>query len=108
MSTQDESKGAQGRKFDQVTKDGTSSAGSMGAGGTGNIGRINIGRMSGDGGNSGDTGAGNAQSATRTDDWLSRGPEQERDLEREQGFRPSDPDAIKTGMEGIAGAGKKP
>jgi hypothetical protein len=92
MSTQNEGKDTQGRKYDQVTKDGTSSAGTMGAGGTGGIGRM-----------SGDTGAGNAQSETRTDDWLSRGTEQE----REQGFRPSDPGAIKTGMEGIADAGNR-
>jgi hypothetical protein len=92
MSTQNEGKDAQGRKYDQATKGGSSSAGSMGTGGTGNIGRM-----------SGDTGAGNAQSETRTDDWLSRGTEQERD----QNFRPSDPGAIKTGMEGI-GRDKKP
>jgi hypothetical protein len=92
MSTQNEGKDPQGRKYDQVTKDGTSSAGSMGAGGTGDIGRM-----------SGDTGAGNVQSETRTDDWLSRGSEEE----REQGFRPTNPGAIKTGMEGIADAGNR-
>jgi hypothetical protein len=91
MATQSEGKDTQGRKYDQITKDGTSSAGSMGAGGTGDIGS-----MSG-------TGAGNSQSETRTDDWLSRGTEQERD----QNFRPKDPGALKTGMEGIADGSKK-
>jgi hypothetical protein len=93
MSTQNEGKDVPGRKYDQATKGGSSSAGSMGSGGTGDTGRT-----------SGGAGAGNSQSETRTDDWLSRGTEQERD----QGFRPKDPGAIKTGMEGIADAGKKP
>ena len=92
MSMQSEGKDAKGRNYDQATKDGTSSAGSMGTGGTGDIGRM-----------SGETGAGNAQSETRTDDWLSRGTEEERD----KNFRPSDPGAIKTGMEGIADGGNR-
>jgi hypothetical protein len=92
MSMQSEGKDAKGRNYDQATKDGTSSAGSVGTGGTGDIGRM-----------SGETDAGNAQSETRTDDWLSRGTEDE----REQGFKPSDPGAIKTGMEGIADAGNR-
>ena len=83
MSMQSEGKDAKGRNYDQVTKDGSSSAGSMGTGGTGDIGR-----MSGDG---------NAQSESRTDDWLTSGTEQE----ERQGFRPSEPETIKTGMEGI-------
>ncbi|MGB9110947.1 MAG: hypothetical protein WCC39_19845 [Telluria sp.] len=91
MANQDDSKQPQGRKYDQATKGGSGSAASMGAGGTGDVGN-----------KSGVANAGNAQSETRTDDWLSRGTEQE----REQGFRPKDPGAIKTGMEGIAG--KKP
>jgi hypothetical protein len=93
MATQNDSKDAQGRKYDQVTKDGTSSAGSMGTGGTGDIGRM-----------SGEDNAGNAQSETRTDDWLST----DTDQEREQGFRPSEPGAIRTGMEGIADKPRKP
>ena len=92
MSMQNEGKDAKGRNYDQITKDGTSSAGSMGAGGTGDIGRM-----------SGDVPAGNSQSDTRTDDWLSPGTEQE----QRQGFRPSEPGAIKTGMEGIADAGNR-
>jgi hypothetical protein len=86
MSMQSEGKDAKGRHYDQITKNGTSSAATMGTGGTGDIGRM-----------SGKADRGNAQSETRTDDWLSSGTEQE----REQGFRPSDPEAIKTGMEGI-------
>jgi hypothetical protein len=86
MSMQSEGKNAKGRNWDQATKNGSSSAATMGAGGTGDIGRM-----------SGDAGAGNAQSDARTDDWLSSGTEQE----RERGFRPGDPEALKTGMEGI-------
>jgi hypothetical protein len=93
MSMQSEGKNAKGRNYDQATKGGSSSVGSMGAGGTGDIGRM-----------SGDAGAGNAQSETRTDDWLSRGSEEERD----QNFRPKDPEAIKTGMEGIGRLSGKP
>lgn len=86
MAMQNEGKDAKGRSYEQVTKGGSSSAATMGTGGTGDVGRM-----------SGETAAGNAQSETRTDDWLSREPEKE----SEQGFRPSDPEAIKTGMEGI-------
>jgi hypothetical protein len=94
MSMQSEGKEAKGRHYDQITKNGTSSAATMGTGGTGDIGRT-----------SGEAGRGNAQSDTRTDDWLSSGTEQE----REQGFRPSDPEALKTGMEGIGNlSGGKP
>lgn len=89
MSMQNEGKDAKGRNYDQITKDGTGSVASMGTGGTGDIGR-----MSGD--------PGNAQSETRTDDWLSTGTEQEQEKEQRQGFRPSEPGAVKTGMEGIA------
>jgi hypothetical protein len=92
MSMQSEGKDAKGRSYDQVTKDGTSSAGSLGTG--------DIGRMAGDA----DSGTpGNAQSETRTDDWLTSDTEQE----RQQGFRPSEPGAIRTGMEGIGKAGNR-
>lgn len=93
MSMQSEGKNPKGRSYDQVTKDGSSSAGTMGTGGTGGIGRM-----------SGDTNPGNSQSETRTDDWLSRGNEEE----REKNFRPIDPEAIKTGMEGIGKLSGKP
>jgi hypothetical protein len=93
MSTQSEGKDAKGRNYDQVIKDGTGSAASVGPGGTGDAGSM-----------SGGVTAGNSQSDTRTDDWLSSGTDQE----ERQGFRPSEPGAIKTGMEGIANARKKP
>jgi hypothetical protein len=94
MSMQSEGKDAKGRNYDQLTKNGTSSAATMGTGGTGDIGRV-----------SGEGGSGNAQSDTRTDDWLTSDTEQE----RKQGFRPSDPEALRTGMEGIGNlSGGKP
>jgi hypothetical protein len=86
MAIQNEGKDAKGRNYDQVTKDGTSSAGTMGTGGTGDIGRM-----------SGEAGAGNAQSGSRTDDLMTSGSEQE----ERQGYCPSEPGAMKTGMEGI-------
>jgi hypothetical protein len=93
MAQQNEGKATPGRKYDQATKGGGGSAASMGSGGTGDIGRM-----------SGNTEPGNSQSETRTDDWLSTGTDQE----REQGFRPSEPSAIRTGMEGIADKSRKP
>jgi hypothetical protein len=95
MSMQSEGKDAKGRNYDQVTKDGTSSAGSLGTGGTGDIGRMSGGADSGS--------PGNAQSGTRTDDWLTSDTEQE----RQQGFRPSEPGAVRTGMEGIGKLGNR-
>jgi hypothetical protein len=86
MSNQSEGKDPKGRNYDQVTKDGTSSAGTMGTGGTGDIGRM-----------SGEAGPGNSQSDTRTDDLMTS----DSDQEQRQGFRPSAPDSLKTGMEGI-------
>jgi hypothetical protein len=86
MSNQSESRDPKGRSYEQVTKDGTGSAASVGTGGTGDIGRM-----------SGEAGAGNSQSDTRTDDLMSS----DSDQEQRQGFRPSDPGAMKTGMEGI-------
>jgi hypothetical protein len=103
MSMQSEGKDAKGRNYDQVTKDGTSSAGSMGTGGTGDIGRMSGDVDAGTPGNAREGGAGNKQSDARTDDWLTSGTDQE----REQGFRPSDPEAMRTGMEGIARAGNR-
>jgi hypothetical protein len=85
MSMQSEGKDAKGRNYDQVTKDGTSSAATVGTGGTGDVGRM-----------SGEVAAGNAQSGARTDDLLAPGTEQER-----EGYRPSQPDALETGLEGV-------
>jgi len=98
MSMQSEGKNAKGRNYDQVTKDGTSSAATMGTGGTGDIGRMSGDVDAGTPGNAREGGAGNQQSDVRSDDLLTSGSEQE----RQQGYRPSSPDAIKTGMEGIA------
>jgi hypothetical protein len=100
---QSEGKDAKGRNYDQVTKDGTSSAGSLGTGGTGDIGRMSGDVDGGTPGNAREGGAGNAQSGTRTDDWLTSGTEQE----RQQGFRPSEPGAVRTGMEGIGKPGNR-
>lgn len=97
MSMQSEGKDAKGRNYDQVTKNGSSSAATMGTGGTGDIGRMSGDADAGTPGNASEGGPGNSQSDARTDDWLTSGTEQE----REQGFRPSDPEALKTGMEGI-------
>jgi hypothetical protein len=92
MSTQNEEKDAKGRSWDQITKDGTSSAGSMGSGGTGDIGR-----MSGS--------QGSEQSSSRTDDLLAGDTA---DQEAEQGFGGgSQSGQVQTGMEGIGrGAAK--
>jgi hypothetical protein len=86
MSMQSEGKDAKGRNYDQVTKDGTSSAATKGTGGTGDIGRM-----------SGETAVGNAQSDTRTDDLTAP----DADREQRQGYRPGEPGALETGMEGI-------
>ena len=98
MSMQSEGKNAKGRNYDQVTKDGTSSAATMGTGGTGDIGRMSGDVDAGTPGNAREGGAGNQQSDVRSDDLLTSGSEQE----RQQGYRPSNPKAMKTGMEGIA------
>lgn len=103
MSMQSEGKDAKGRNYHQTTKNGTGSAASVGTGGTGDIGRMSGDVDAGAPGNAREGGAGNEQSDARTDDWLTSGTEQE----RQQGFRPSAPDALKTGMEGIADAGNR-
>jgi hypothetical protein len=97
MSMQSEGKDAKGRNYHQTTKNGTGSAASVGTGGTGDIGRMSGDVDAGTPGNAREGGVGNEQSDARTDDWLTSGTEQE----REQGFRPSDPESMKTGMEGI-------
>lgn len=81
MSTQDDKQYPKGRSWDQITKDGTSSAGSMGVGGTGDSGKLSQ--------------AGNEQSATRTDDLLDDGTSQS----GQQGFVSGG--ELKTGLEGI-------
>ena len=81
MSTQDEKQHPKGRTWDQITKDGSSSAGSMGVGGTGDSGSLSH--------------AGSAQSATRTDDLLDDGSSPE----NQQGFAGGG--ELRTGLEGI-------
>lgn len=92
-----DNKSGLGRTYDQVTKDGSSSAATMGTGGTGNTGS-----ESGKGGAQQADG-GNAQAA-RTDDLLSDGSEKERN-----GFVGQGPGELETGMDGIGSVnGGKP
>lgn len=89
MDTKDNKQDVQGRSWDQITKDGTSSAGSMGTGGTGDIGSMS--------GNT-DTG-GRQQQDTRTDDLLASGADEKGGAE---GFQnPKGKGEIQTGMAGI-------
>ena len=88
MAMQSEGKDAKGRNYDQVTKDGTSSAGTLGTGGTGDIGRA-----SGTNAQS-DTG-GNLQRG-RTDDLLSN--DADRDSE---GYVGEEAGELQTGLGGI-------
>jgi hypothetical protein len=81
MSMQSEGKDAKGRNYDQVTKDGTSSAGTLGTGGTG----TNV---------QSDTG-GNVQQG-RADDLLSN------DAERDSaGYVGEEAGELQTGLTGI-------
>lgn len=99
MSTSTDKKDVQGRSWDQITKDGTSSAGSMGAGGTGDIGSM-----------SGQTGAQGGRQEARTDDLLAPDSDQGGGAE---GFQnPHGKGELQTGMEGIgnrtgSGAGNR-
>ncbi len=97
MSMQSEGKDAKGRNYHQSTKNGTGSAASVGTGGTGDIGRMSGDVDAGTPGNAREGGVGSQQSDSRTDDLMTSGTDQE----REQGYRPSDPESMKTGMEGI-------
>lgn len=94
MSMQGEGKDAKGRNYDQVTKDGSSSAGTLGAGGTGDVDRDCAGEQAGA------APGGASRQHGRTDDLLT--PDPERD--RRQGFTPG-PDAGKprTGLGGTGG-----
>jgi len=89
MDTKDNKQDVQGRSWDQITKDGTSSAGSMGTGGTGDIGSM-----------SGKTEAGGSQQQeSRTDDLLASGADEQGGAE---GFQnPNGKGEIQTGMAGI-------
>ncbi len=95
MSMQSEGKDAKGRNYDQVTKDGTSSAGSMGVGGTGDIGAM------------GSRQPGNQQSDSRTDDLLA-GETTDQEADKAFSGGSSQGGQIQTGMEGMgkrSGAG---
>lgn len=87
MSMQSEGKDAKGRNYDQVTKDGTSSAGTLGAGGTGDIGKMS--------GTNARSDSGNMQQG-RADDLLSN------DAERDSGgFVREEAGELQTGLSGI-------
>lgn len=85
MSMQSEGNNAKGRNYDQVTKDGTSSAGTLGAGGTG----------AGTGTNAQSDTGGNLQKG-RADDLLSN--DADRDSE---GFVGEEAGELQTGLGGI-------
>ncbi|WP_036167353.1 hypothetical protein [Massilia sp. 9096] len=87
MSMQSEGKDAKGRNYDQVTKDGSTSAGTYGTGSTGDVGSM------------GASDGGNVQRATRTDDLLSPAPGDE---VGQEGFAPSEEAGeLQTGLGGI-------
>jgi hypothetical protein len=86
MSTYDDKKDAQGRSWEQITKNGTGSAGSMGVGGTGDSGKLDQ--------------AASQQSDTRTDDLLDDGSSQE----GKAGFQSSG-GRVDTGLEGMGKQG---
>lgn len=87
MSTSTDKQDAQGRSWDQITKNGTSSAGSMGVGGTGDSGKLDR--------------QGGSQQATRTDDLLTDGSDN--DDTGAQGFAGSG--QLQTGLEGMGKGG---
>ena len=87
MSMQSEGNNAKGRNYDQVTKDGTSSAGTLGVGGTGT--------GTGTGTNAQSDTGGNLQKG-RADDLLSN--DADRDSE---GFVGEEAGELQTGLGGI-------
>jgi len=91
MSMQSEGKDAKGRNYDNVTKNGSTSAGTLGAGSTSDVGRM------AEAGNNQMAGGGNAQLDTRTDDLLSDGS----DADRGDGFVGEEAGELQTGMGGI-------
>jgi len=91
MSMQSEGKDAKGRNYDNVTKNGSTSAATMGAGSTADVGRM------AEAGNNQLAGAGNAQADTRTDDLLSDGSSDD----RSGGFVGEEAGELQTGMGGI-------
>jgi len=91
MSMQSEGKDAKGRNYDQVTKGGSTSAGTMGADSTADVGRM------AEAGNNQLAGGGGAQSDTRTDDLLTDGS----DSDQQGGFIGEEAGELQTGMGGI-------
>ena len=94
---QNEGKDTKGRSYDQIAKDGSTSAGSMGAGATGDIGA-----MPDKSGSAQRAGQGGMQSGGRTDDLLAGGTDDE---QSDKGFQSGNqqqggPDA---GMGGLRG-----
>lgn len=69
---QQDSKDTKGRSYDQITKDGSTSAGTMGTGATGDVGA-----MPPDSGSAQRAGQGGMQSGGRTDDLLAGGANDE-------------------------------
>jgi hypothetical protein len=97
MSMQAEGKDAQGRNYDQVTKDGTGSVGSVGPGGTGDIGR-----MSGTAADDAQAGGAGAQPGGRTDDLLSSDADTDAASDGFVGEQAgAEAGELRTGMEGI-------
>jgi hypothetical protein len=102
MAIQNEGKDMQGRSYDQVTKDGSSSAATMGAGGTGNVGLMSGERAAERDGKPGggiDTASdpGGNRQAGRTDDLLSDGTQ----ADRGDGYVGEEAGELQTGMGGI-------
>lgn len=90
MTTGNEGK-EKGRSYEQLTRDGTSSAGTMGAGGTGDLGSQ---QGATPGSKTGSVGG--MQSGGRTDDLLSGGAEADQNA---QGFASGErPSELQTGM----------
>jgi hypothetical protein len=97
MSMQNEGKDAKGRNWDQVTRDGSSSAGSMGVSGTGNVGdwgHVDVESLPGVQQQARQQ---SQQQATRTDDLLTDGSERD----QEAGFVGEEAGELQTGMNGI-------
>ncbi|MEH6434500.1 hypothetical protein [Massilia sp. DD77] len=96
MAMQSGDKDSKGRSYDQLTRDGTSSAGTMGTGGTGDIGRMSGNAQTEQGGQGGN------QQAGRTDDLLAGGSEAEC---ADRGFRRDSKEGqLDVGMGGMAKA----
>ncbi len=90
MGEHDKDKNGRGRKYDQITQDGTTSAAGMGSDATGDIGAM---PRTGEDGQ-----VGSRQADTRTDDLLTSGDDAERSG---RPFGTGDAGELQTGMGGI-------